>query len=356
MAAEDERRRRAELDRLEARAASCGATSRCGAASLDERQRDARGRAARRARSRARDALPDALTASRTLRLERPRAADATTRARRAELDRLRSQAAAAAPATSTCAARRSRNGARCSAQRLDRVEGRLAARPDEEAEARARRAELERRRRVVDEIADRLAARSARSSARRAAAPAPAGAVRSRARSGPPARRAARGARRAPRTQLTELRERVEPARDRRGRDPAAARAGGRDDPPRVRLRARRRDRRAGARGRPKASRSPARARELERELRLMGPINPLALSEYEALLERHEFLQKQLDDVKNTRRELHARDQVGRRGDRARVRVGVRRRRRATSPSCSRCCSRAVRAGSCSPSPTTC
>jgi chromosome segregation protein len=36
------------------------------------------------------------------------------------------------------------------------------------------------------------------------------------------------------------------------------------------------------------------------------MGPINPLALSEYEALLERHEFLQQQLDDVKNTRREL--------------------------------------------------
>ena len=48
------------------------------------------------------------------------------------------------------------------------------------------------------------------------------------------------------------------------------------------------------------------ARARELERELRLMGPINPLALAEYEALLERHEFLQNQLDDVKNTRREL--------------------------------------------------
>ncbi len=36
------------------------------------------------------------------------------------------------------------------------------------------------------------------------------------------------------------------------------------------------------------------------------MGPINPLALSEYEALVERHEFLQKQLDDVRNTRREL--------------------------------------------------
>ncbi|MFP5576859.1 MAG: chromosome segregation protein SMC [Acidimicrobiia bacterium] len=48
------------------------------------------------------------------------------------------------------------------------------------------------------------------------------------------------------------------------------------------------------------------ARARELERELRLMGPINPLALDEYQALQERHEFLQGQLDDVKASRREL--------------------------------------------------
>ncbi len=47
-------------------------------------------------------------------------------------------------------------------------------------------------------------------------------------------------------------------------------------------------------------------RAREVEREIKLMGPINPLALEEYEALQERHEFLQGQLDDVKNSRREL--------------------------------------------------
>jgi chromosome segregation protein len=47
-------------------------------------------------------------------------------------------------------------------------------------------------------------------------------------------------------------------------------------------------------------------RARELERDLRLMGPINPLALEEYGALEERHRFLQEQLDDVKRTRREL--------------------------------------------------
>ena len=50
----------------------------------------------------------------------------------------------------------------------------------------------------------------------------------------------------------------------------------------------------------------APARARELERELRVMGPINPLALQEFEALTERHEFLQTQLDDVKSTRRDL--------------------------------------------------
>jgi chromosome segregation protein len=49
------------------------------------------------------------------------------------------------------------------------------------------------------------------------------------------------------------------------------------------------------------------ARLRELERELRIMGPINPLALEEYDALQERHEFLRAQLDDVKNSRRELN-------------------------------------------------
>ena len=44
----------------------------------------------------------------------------------------------------------------------------------------------------------------------------------------------------------------------------------------------------------------------ELERELRLMGPINPLALEEHAALQERHEFLEGQLEDVRSARREL--------------------------------------------------
>ena len=47
-------------------------------------------------------------------------------------------------------------------------------------------------------------------------------------------------------------------------------------------------------------------RVRELERELRIMGPINPLALEEFEALQERHTFLEGQLDDVKTARRDL--------------------------------------------------
>ena len=48
------------------------------------------------------------------------------------------------------------------------------------------------------------------------------------------------------------------------------------------------------------------ARQRELERELRLMGPINPLALEEFTELQLRNTFLEEQLDDVKTSRREL--------------------------------------------------
>ncbi len=48
------------------------------------------------------------------------------------------------------------------------------------------------------------------------------------------------------------------------------------------------------------------ARVRELERDLRIMGPINPLALQEFAELQERHEFLQSQLEDVKSSRRDL--------------------------------------------------
>ncbi len=47
-------------------------------------------------------------------------------------------------------------------------------------------------------------------------------------------------------------------------------------------------------------------RVRELERELRLLGPINPLALEEFNELQTRHSFLETQLDDVRSTRRDL--------------------------------------------------
>ena len=47
-------------------------------------------------------------------------------------------------------------------------------------------------------------------------------------------------------------------------------------------------------------------RVRELERELRLLGPINPLALEEFNELQTRHTFLEEQLEDVRSTRRDL--------------------------------------------------
>ncbi|HEX9260537.1 MAG TPA: AAA family ATPase, partial [Acidimicrobiales bacterium] len=47
-------------------------------------------------------------------------------------------------------------------------------------------------------------------------------------------------------------------------------------------------------------------RVRDLDRELRLLGPINPLALEEFTALSERNQFLEQQLEDVRTTRRDL--------------------------------------------------
>ncbi|MDQ6927145.1 MAG: chromosome segregation protein SMC [Actinomycetota bacterium] len=55
-----------------------------------------------------------------------------------------------------------------------------------------------------------------------------------------------------------------------------------------------------------PDGTRAETRARELDRELRLMGPVNPLALEELAALQERDAFLQAQLDDVRSSRRDL--------------------------------------------------
>ncbi|WP_420450534.1 chromosome segregation protein SMC [Ilumatobacter sp.] len=55
-----------------------------------------------------------------------------------------------------------------------------------------------------------------------------------------------------------------------------------------------------------PEGATPAGRVRELERELRLLGPINPLALEEFTELQTRHAFLEEQLDDVRSTRRDL--------------------------------------------------
>jgi chromosome segregation protein len=55
-----------------------------------------------------------------------------------------------------------------------------------------------------------------------------------------------------------------------------------------------------------PEGTSAAARVRDLDRELKLMGPINPLALEEFNELQERHRFLEEQLEDVRNTRRDL--------------------------------------------------
>jgi chromosome segregation protein len=48
------------------------------------------------------------------------------------------------------------------------------------------------------------------------------------------------------------------------------------------------------------------ARAAAAERQLARLGKVNPLALEEYAALQERHQFLATQLEDLRKTRRDL--------------------------------------------------
>ena len=48
-------------------------------------------------------------------------------------------------------------------------------------------------------------------------------------------------------------------------------------------------------------------RLRTAERELSLLGRVNPLALEEFDALEARHKFLATQLEDLRKTRRDLH-------------------------------------------------
>jgi chromosome segregation protein len=301
VAAERERARRAELDRAAERAAALRREVEVRAASLEERQRALRGRVGELERE---DAARPGAEAEARARVTTTADAAAAARTRRAELERLRAQAARLRTDYDVRGAaveeRRS-----VLARRLAEIEGRLAARPDEEARARARRAHLDDRRRLTDELGARLTRtaseieallerlrrrRRAQSEAARAAGRRLDGLRTERADA---ERRLAELRERAGRLEVEEaeirlrLEQAVETVRREFDCEPDAAVAA---DAPEV----------------PDGATLPARARELERELRLMGPVNPLALSEYEALLERHEFLQAQLDDVKNTRREL--------------------------------------------------
>ena len=47
-------------------------------------------------------------------------------------------------------------------------------------------------------------------------------------------------------------------------------------------------------------------RLRAAERDLSVLGRVNPLALEEFEAMEERHQFLATQLDDLRRTREDL--------------------------------------------------
>jgi chromosome segregation protein len=47
-------------------------------------------------------------------------------------------------------------------------------------------------------------------------------------------------------------------------------------------------------------------RLRTAERDLQVLGKVNPLALEEFDALQERHRYLAEQLEDVRKTRRDL--------------------------------------------------
>lgn len=55
-----------------------------------------------------------------------------------------------------------------------------------------------------------------------------------------------------------------------------------------------------------PEGKTAKQRVAELDKELRQMGPINPLALEEFKQVEERHTFLDQQLKDVQESRKEL--------------------------------------------------
>ena len=104
----------------------------------------------------------------------------------------------------------------------------------------------------------------------------------------------------------LEESRHRAHRAEVEEAEAQAAARDRDRDAAPRPRHRACRSQKPPSSRQLPEGATAAGRVRELDRELRLLGPINPLALEEFNELQQRHAFLEEQLEDVRDTRRDL--------------------------------------------------
>jgi chromosome segregation protein len=312
VATEADRRRRQQLDELTTKAADMRHAVDVRAASLDERhasltRRIEELRSTEPADPTARQTASARVRAA-VLALDDARTAEAAAAeqlaASRTDVEAARSHAAELRHQLEirSAAVGERRSGL---TTRLAEFEARLAARPDEEARARARRAQLEHKRDAIDALAARLAERA--TEAERLA-----DRLRRRRQEQSEAARAAgakldglRAQRSAAEQALAEVRERVgrleiEEAELRLRLEQAVENVRREFDcEPDAAVAAPMPDVADGVT-------LSARARELERELRLMGPINPLALAEFEALVERHEFLQQQLDDVRNTRREL--------------------------------------------------
>jgi chromosome segregation protein len=247
-------------------------------------------------RARTRRALDSATTSEREALAAR-RVAEARYEEARGDADRLRHEAEVRAAGIDE------RRG--LLTRRLTEIEQRLAARPDEEAAAQERRARLQARAAAVqalgarlrerlrtgDALAERLRRRRERESEVARAAGRRLDALRTERSEAE--RRLGELREQLNRLELeeAETRMRLEAAVENLRREfecePAVAIA-------------------APAPELPEGTTAVGRSRELERELRLLGPVNPLALGEYEALQERHEFLEAQLDDVKSSRREL--------------------------------------------------
>ena len=191
-------------------------------------------------------------------------------------------------------------------ARRLAEVEARLAAAAEARADAAARLVVLERHLVALDRLSEIVETRRSEAAAalaeltelRRRQSDEARAVTAAPRRAAPPA-----GRRRAPAGGAAG----AEPAlRDRRCRDAHAPRGGGGGACAGTSTASPSGPSPRRAPTLPEGTSPGGRARELERELRLLGPINPLALEEFTALQERHTFLEAQLEDVKDSRREL--------------------------------------------------